>query len=165
MQIKNMKKQTFLIAVAFLFSIQTKAQNNIPPNNVPQANIPPRTVVEQPNVTPHLFNVTNVTLSVDSVVSTHVTAPVATKHYFKATITSIGTGTIQYRWVLTGGGTGPNNQPYPPSIQQGTMQLNGSGTDLITTERQHVNANPANMKFLTLIIDSPNNVQSNRITF
>ena len=38
-----MKKQIFTSAVAFLFSIQTKAQNNIQPTNVPHANIPPRT--------------------------------------------------------------------------------------------------------------------------
>ena len=158
-----MKKQTFTIAVAFLFSIQTKAQNNIQPNNVPQANIPPRTVVvQQPNVSANIFKISSVTLFIDS--SVHVTSGAgATKNYFKATISSIGTGTIQYRWVLIVYGSGPGNQPIPPNVVQGSLQLNGTGTDLIFTERDHVTHNP--QRKLMLEITSPNSVQSNQITF
>ena len=158
-----MKKQTFTIVVAFLFSTQTKAQNNIQPNNVPQANVPARTVVvQQPNVSAHIFKISSVTLSIDS--SVHVTAGAgATKDYFKATISSVGTGTIQYRWVTMVPGNGSGNQPIPPYVVQGSLQLNGTGTDLLFTERDHVTHNP--QKRLIFEIISPNSVQSNQITF
>lgn len=158
-----MKKQIFTSAVAFLFSIQTKAQNNIQPTNVPHANIPPRTdVVQQQNVSAHVFKISSVTLSIDS--SVHVTSGAgATKDYFKATISSVGTGTIQYRWITMVPGNGSGNQPIPPYVVQGSLQLNGTGTDLLFTERDHVTHNP--QKKLIFEIISPNSVQSNQITF
>jgi hypothetical protein len=163
MQIKIMKKQIVTITVAFLFSIQTKAQNNIPANTVPQANIPPRTnVVQQPNVAAHILKISSITLSIDS--SVHVTSGAgATKDYFKATINYAGPGTIQYEWVLMVPGNGSGNQPIPPSVVQGTLQLSGSGTDVILTERDHVNHNP--QKRLLLKIISPIQIDSNTITF
>ena len=157
-----MKKQTFTIAAAFLFSIQSKAQNTINPNSVPQANIPPRTVVQQPNVPVHIFNVSNVTLSVDSAVYAPGGAG-ATKNYFKATINSVGTGTVQYKWILIVPGIGAGGQPIPPSVVSGSLQLNGSGTDLLFTERAHVTHNP--QRTLKLEITSPTTLQSNTITF
>jgi hypothetical protein len=158
-----MKKQIFTIAIVFLFSIQTKAQNSIPPNNVPQANIPPRTVVvQQPNASAHLLNISGVTLSIDSSVLLTNGAG-ATKNYFKATITYTGPGTIQYEWVLMVPGNGSGNQPIPPSVVQGTLQLSGTGTDVILTERDHVNHNP--QKRLMLKIISPVQIDSNTITF
>ena len=153
------KKQTLTIAAAFLFAIQTKAQNNIPQANIPQANIPPRTVVQQQSAVVHIFKVGSVNLSIDS--SVHVTNGAgAVKHYFRAVINSIGTGTIQYQWVLLNHGNTPNNHP---SIVQGTLQLNGNGTDVIFTERDRVTGNP--QKTLTLEIISPNNLSSNQITY
>ena len=153
-----MKKQTFTIAVAFLFSIHTKAQNTLPPNNVPQANIPPRTdIIQQPNVSPHFLKISSVTLSIDS--SIHVTSGAgATKSYFKATINYTGPGTIQYQWVLIN--MGAQNQP---PVVQGTLQLSGTGTDLLFTERDHVTHNA--QKRLTLKIISPVQTDSNTITF
>ncbi|MGG9961554.1 hypothetical protein [Ferruginibacter sp. SUN106] len=153
-----MKKQTFAIAVAFLFSIQTKAQNTIPPNNIPQANIPPKTVVvQQPNASVHLLNISGITLSIDS--SVHVTSGAgATKHYFKATINYTGPGTIQYQWVLINMGA-----PTQPPVVQGTLQLSGTGTDFLFTERDHVNNNA--QKKLTFKIISPVQTESNTITF
>ena len=158
-----MKKQTFTIVVAFLFSTQTKAQNNIKPNNVPQANIPPRTVVvQQPNASAHLLNISGVTLSIDS--SVHVTNGAgAVKNYFKATINYTGPGTIKYEWVLMVPGNGSGNQPIPPSIVQGTLQLSSTGTDVLFTERDHVTHNP-NKKLILKII-SPVQTESNTITF
>ena len=157
-----MKKQIIIIAVAFLFSIQTKAQNTIPVNNIPQANIPPRTNVPQQTASGHIFTVGSVTLSIDSSVSVTNGAG-ATKHYFKATINSIGAGTIQYRWITMVPGNGSGNQPVPPYVVQGSLQLSGTGTDLLFTERDHVNHNP--QKKLIFEIISPNSVQSNQIIF
>lgn len=152
-----MKKQILIIAGAFLFSIQTKAQNTIQPNNVPQANIPPRTNVQQQTAPAHVFKVGSVTLSIDS--SVYVTSGAgAVKNYFKAVINSIGTGTIHYQWVLVNMGA-----PSQPPVVQGTLQLSGTGTDVIFTERDHVLHNA--QKKLTLEIISPNGVQSNQITF
>jgi hypothetical protein len=153
-----MKKQTFTIAVAFIFSLQTKAQNTLPPNTIPQANIPARTdIIQQPNVSPHILKISSVTLSVDS--SVHVTSGAgATKDYFKATVNYTGTGTIQYQWVLIN--VGAQNQP---PVVQGTLQLNGTGTDLLFTERDHVNHNA--QKKITLKITSPVQMDSNTITF
>ena len=158
-----MKKNIFAITVAFLFFIQTKAQNTIPSNNVPQASIPAKTVVaQQPNASAHLLNISSVVLSIDS--SVHVTNGAgATKNYFKATITYTGPGTIQYEWVLMVPGNGSGNQPIPPSIVQGTLQLSSTGTDVLFTERDHVTHNPN--KKLTLKIISPVQTESNTITF
>jgi hypothetical protein len=153
-----MKKQTFTIAIAFLFSIQTKAQNTLPPNNVPQANIPPRAdIAQQPNVPAHFLKISSVTLSIDS--SVHVTSGAgATKSYFKAAINYAGPGTIQYEWVLIN--VGAQNQP---PVVQGTLQLSGTGTDLLFAERDHVTHN--GQKRLTLKIISPVQTDSNTITF
>ena len=157
-----MKKIAFTIAIASFFSIQTKAQNTIQPNNVPQANIPPRTVVQQQTAPVRVFSVGSVTLSVDSAV--HVTSGAgAIKNYFKATINSIGTGTVQYKWILIVPGIGAGGQPIPPSIVSGSLPLNGSGTDLLFTERAHVTHNP--LRTLKLEITSPTTLQSNTITF
>lgn len=155
-----MKKKTFAIVVAFLFSIQTKAQNTIQPNNVPQANILPRTnVVQQPNVSAHILNISDITLSIDSSVRV-TTGAGAVKHYFKAVINYIGSGTIQYQWFLVNPVNGPNNHP---SIVQGILQLSGTGTDEIFTERDRVN--DVGQKRFTLKIISPTQVDSNIITF
>lgn len=148
------QKQILAITIAFLFAIQTKAQNNIPQTNIPQ-----KTILEPQSTTVHIFKVGSVTLSVDSAV--HVTTGAgATKSYFKAVINSLGTGTIHYQWVLTTQANTPNNQP---SIVQGTLQVSGSGANMIFTERDHVNHN--SLKTVKLEIISPNSLTSNQITF
>jgi hypothetical protein len=156
-----MKKQTFAIAVAFLFSIQTKAQNTIQPNNVQQVNIPSKTVVvQQPNATAHILNISAVTLSIDS--SVHVTNGAgAVKHYLKATINYAGPGIIQYRWVTVSLANSPN--PMPPYYGNGTLQLSGTGTDEIFTERDQVTGNAGKRVLLQIL--SPVRIDSNTLTF
>ena len=154
-----MKKQTFIISLAFTFSIQTKAQNTIQAINVPQATIPPRSVVQQQTAAPYNCNVGNITLTLDSSVIVNATTG-GTKNYFKAVINSTGTGTIQYQWVLVNVVNMPNNHP---SIIQGTLQLSGTGTDVIFTQRDHLLQ--SGQKKLLLEMLSPNSIESNQIKF
>lgn len=143
-----MQKQLVIISLAFLFTLQTKAQNNIPPRT---------SVVQQPNVTANIFKINSVTLSIDS--SVHVTSGAgATKNYFKAVINYTGPGTIQYQWVLINVGAASQ-----PSTVQSSLQLSGTGTDVLFTERDHV-TNNSNKK-LKLQIISPVQMESNTITF
>ncbi len=68
-----MQKKLVIIILAFLFTLQTKAQNNIPPKTV---------VVQQPNVSATVLKINSVTLSIDS--SVHVTSGAgATKIFLK----------------------------------------------------------------------------------
>jgi hypothetical protein len=144
------KKYIFLLLV--FFSLQIKAQNNIPA----------KTVIVPQNAAVNIFKVIDVVLSIDSAV--HVTNGAgATKNYFKATINSIGKGTIQYQWVLVNSAYNPNSPNTNSSIVQGTLQLNGSGNDVLFAERDHVTHN-ANKK-LTLQIISTIQIDSNTITF
>lgn len=149
-----MKKIIFFSLFSFILSVvKTNAQTTIPP----------RTVVEQPTVAGKVFfKITDVQLSIDSSVLVSTGAG-GTKNYFKATISSIGSGTIQYKWVLMVPGNCAGNQPIPPSVVTGSLQLNGAGTDLLFTERMHVSSNP--QRKLLLVITSPTTVQSNQITF
>ena len=124
--------------------------------------ISPRTALEQPTTSGKVFKISDVQLSIDSSVLVSTGAG-GTKNYIKATINSIGIGIIQYKWVLMVPGNGSGNQPIPPSVVSGSLQVNGTGTDLLFTERQHVTSNT--QRKLVLIITSPINLQSNQITF
>ena len=127
-----------------------------------QTTIPPRTVVEQPTVAVNIFRITDAVLSIDS--SVHVTSGAgAIKNYFKAVINSFGKATIQYQWVvtnLTSYGTSPGSNSY---TVKGTLETNGTGTDVIFAERDHVSHN-GNKKFILQII-SPTQINSNQIEY
>jgi hypothetical protein len=130
-----MKKQTFTIGIAFLFSMQTKAQNTIPPNNIPQANIPPKTVVvQQPNATAHEAKILGVMLLEDSAVMVPNSGP-QRKHYLKAQIRYNGVGFLQYRWArLKVDGYGVPISPRSCDYDSGTLQLSGRGMDELFTD-------------------------------
>ncbi len=50
------------------------------------------------------------------------------KIYFHAIITSTGTGTVDYQWIVRGT-NGQPNMPPPVSLINGTLTLSGTGTD------------------------------------
>jgi hypothetical protein len=157
-----MKKQTFTIAVAFLFSMQTKAQNTIPPNNIPQANIPPKTVVvQQPNATAHEAKILGVTLLEDSVVMLPLSGG-QRKHYLKTQIRYNGSGFLQYRWArLKVDGYGVPISPRSCDYDSGTLQLSGRGMDELFTD---VEAGPQKQPVVVYMdIISPNVLHSNAL--
>ena len=147
----KMKKQCIFL-ILFFFSLQIKAQNNIPA----------KTAIASPYLAVNIFKVTDVVLSIDS--SVHETSGAgAIKDYFKVVINSIGKGTIQYQWVaanLTGYGNNPGSNSY---TVKGTIETSSTGRDVIFAERDHVTHN-GNKKFILQII-SPTQINSNQIEY
>jgi hypothetical protein len=157
-----MKKQTFTIAVAFLFSIQTKAQNTIQPNNVQQVNVPPKTVVvQQSNATTHEAKILGVMLLEDSVVMLPLSGGLR-KHYLKAQIRYNGVGFLQYRWGrLKVDRYGVPISPRSCDYDSGTLQLSGKGIDeLFTDVTSGLQIQPL-IVFIEII--SPNVLHSNSL--
>ncbi|MEO7308987.1 MAG: hypothetical protein ABIX01_01205 [Chitinophagaceae bacterium] len=132
------------VAIVLVFNITASiAQQNIPGR---------KEVMAQPNVVVDYTKVLSAAVSIDS--TTHIPNGTAWHNYFKATIGSVGTGTITYHWVIT------NNGPQaPPLVIPGTMTLSGTGTDYIYLQKSS-GRGPISYK-LGLQILSPTQLTSN----
>jgi len=85
---------------------------------------------------------------------------------FTATILSLGSGTIQYKWTRTcsncstpspsGGLTS-----VPPAITTGTLVLSGTGTDTVTL----TTGKPRSLMHIVFETVTPNQVSSNTISY
>jgi len=144
-----MKKQIFIIMIAFLFSIQTKAQNNIPP----------KTSFVPPAVQLKTAAVTAVSIVQDSVTITPHTGTASTNVYhFKGTINSTGPAVINYKWAILNTTTAN----IPPAYKTGSITPGGTGTDMV-----HVDMSNGGNGYckITLVVMSPTPITSNSITY
>ena len=174
-----MKKQTFIIAIAFLFSIQTKAQNTLPPKStiaaqptvnkkytitgayeINAASPPKSAIVEQP-IAKAIFSVKDVKVA-DSVTVPTSGGSTYLKHQARATISSIGAGFIKCQWVekvIVVFGQPPATIPFSSEF---FVKTNGTGTDFteIMFEKGGYGTTPSMM---SLVIKAPVNLQSNEV--
>jgi molybdopterin-binding protein len=121
-------------------------------NAIAQSNIPERKVTEQPTVTIQHTKVLSAVITNDSTI--HLSNGTAYHNYFKATISSIGTGTVNFKWIIT------NSSPQSaPLIIPGTITLNSTGTDYIYLQKSS-GRGPVFYK-LSLQVETPNQILSN----
>ncbi len=145
-----MKCKLILLAFACFIGIPLHAQNTIPP----------KTSFVAPTAAVKLTTVSAVTIVKDSVTSIppHAGKPGANVYHFRGSISSSGTGTINYKWAIitTGSAT------IPPAYKPGSIIPNGTGTDTVLIDM----GNGGNGLFrITLIILSPDLLTSNSITY
>lgn len=174
-----MNKQTLIIAIAFLFSIQTKAQNNIPPKSTivvqPNAqkkytiigayeinsNVPPKSAItEQPNAKT-IFLITDLKIA-DSITIYNTDGTYFRKHRIRATITSNGVGVVKCQWVEKVY-DGLGHLMYDgPITSEFSVKINGTGIDFTDIIFEEVGFTSPSLK--ALIIKSPINLKSNELT-
>ena len=121
-----------------------------------QQNIPGKKVVAPLNVAGNITKVLSVVLSIDS--TTHIPNSTTYHNYFKATVGSIGIGTVNFKWIITS--IGPQA---PPLIIPCSITLSGTGTDYIYLQKSTFRG-PISFK-LRLQAETPNQVQSNFIEY
>ena len=140
-----MQKQTLIVAVVFLSSSQIKAQ------------IAQRTVIEPPRVVSTVKpEITKIELTIDSVVHQGN----ALINYFKATVYSVGKGTVQFQWVMLQDQHPGAPAPTPVYISR-SLTLNGNGVD----EVFHSAVTQPNHVTLAMKSISPNIVVSNSASY
>ena len=137
-----MKFKILIIIIAISFCMQGAVAQTIPD----------RKVTAQPNVAVHVTKVLSVVVSNDS--TTHIPNGTSYHNYFKATVASIGTGVVNYKWIITN--SGPSAAPL---VINGSLSLNGTGTDFIYLEKTS-GRGPVFYK-LSLQTETPNQVNSN----
>lgn len=139
--------KSITLVVAFVLSISCLSS---------LAQIADRKAIALLNVAPNLTNIISATVSIDS--TTHIPNGTAYHNYFKATIRSVGMGTVNYKWVITN--SGPQAAPL---VIPGTMTLCGTGTDYIYIEKSS-GRGPIFYK-LSLLIESPIRLLSNAVGY
>lgn len=148
-----MKSKLILLTFLLIFIVEANAQ----------ITIPEKKVLDQPNAAAHITKVINALVSCDSV--THLRNQPGSFYYCKATIKSIGTGSVNYRWLIF-----PPGAP-SPLIITGSITLSGTGTDYIymetcwgcTGSKNPFPHNPVVHYTIGFQIESPNKIYGNYI--
>jgi hypothetical protein len=144
-----MKNKMMALGVACIICLQLQAQNTIPS----------KTTFVPPTVQVKTTTVSAVSIVQDSVTTTaHAGKPDTNVYHFKGTITSTGTGTINYKWAIVNTTTAN----IPPAYKTGSVTPGGAGTDNVFVDM----GNGGNgYSKITLVIISPTQITSNSITY
>lgn len=114
--------------------------------------IPDKTVNEQTKVQKKIIKVKAVQVLLDSSVGQSNSS--TSQYYFKAIVSSIGTGAVSYQWVRSN----PIN-PAAHHLIPGTLTLSGKGTDVIFIKQGAAAGGPNSILLQVL---SPNVITSNK---
>ncbi len=174
-----MQKKLLPFIVAFLFSIQAKAQNTVPPKSTiaaqptvkrnytitgayeTNADISPKSAItELPNAKA-IFSIRDVNIA-DSVTVPTSGGTTYLKHRVRATISSIGAGFIKCQWVEKVIVTFGHPSVTIPFSSEFFVKINGTGSDFteIVFEKGGYGSTPSMLSF---VIKAPANLQSNEV--
>ncbi|MEP6676811.1 MAG: hypothetical protein ABJA78_16745 [Ferruginibacter sp.] len=132
-----------LLLLVFLSTISIVNAQNV---------IAPKKAVNPGVVAAPITRIISVVLSLDSTI--HQPNATSYHHYFKATISSIGLGTYNCKWIITNSGP-----PAAPQIKPGSITLSGTGTDYIYI--QEASGNSPIHHQIKLLIEDGNALTSN----
>ncbi|MGC4101717.1 hypothetical protein [Ferruginibacter sp.] len=143
-----MKNKLLLLSILCCIVIQLNAQLNT---------IPAKPTIAVPTAPVRLPGVSSIVLVQDSVTASHkLDGTPMHIHHLKATISSYGLTTINYRWATMNLNL-PNQQP---GNKPGSITTNGTGSDIV---RIDVPDNGLTSLKIVLVVDAPTTVVSNSI--